>query len=96
MPGSSSAAPVDRATAGAEKLRTPGFTVGFWRNRFIAEGFAGLGDEPLFGAPREISDEKVAQVVRSTLGKTPKGATHWVSRMLDARTGLSHSTISRI
>ena len=80
----------------AAKLRTTGFTVGFWRNRFITEGVAGLGDEPRPGAPREIGDEKVAQVVRLTLEKIPKGATHWSSRMLAARTGLSQSTISRI
>jgi hypothetical protein len=35
-------------------------------------------------------------VVRLTLEKKPKGATHWSSRMLAARTGLSQSTISRI
>lgn len=80
----------------AARLHTTGFTVGFWRNRFIAEGIAGLGDEPRPGAPREIGDEKVEQVVRLTLEKTPKGATHWSSRMLAARTGLSQSTISRI
>jgi Helix-turn-helix domain len=27
----------------AAKLRTTGFTVGLWRNRFIVEGIAGLG-----------------------------------------------------
>jgi len=80
----------------AAKLRTTGFTVGFWRNRFIAEGVAGLGDEPRPGAPREIGDEKIEQVVRLTLEKTPKGTTHWSSRMLAARTGLSQSTISRV
>jgi transposase len=56
----------------------------------------GLGEEPRPGAPRQIGDEKVEQVVRLTLEKTPKGATHWSSRMLAARTGLSQSTISRI
>jgi transposase len=70
--------------------------VGFWRNRFIAEDVAGLGGEPRPGAPREIGDEKIEQVVRLTLEKTPKGATHWSSRMLAARTGLSQSTISRV
>ena len=80
----------------AARLRTTGFTVGFWRSRFIAEGIAGLGDEPRPGAPREIGDEKIEQVVRLTLEKTPKGATHWSSRMLAGRTGLSRSTISRI
>ena len=80
----------------AAKLRTTGFTVGFWRNRFIAEGIAGLGDEPRPGAPREIGDEKIEQVVRLTLEQKPKGATHWSSRMLAARTGLSQSTVSRV
>ena len=80
----------------AAKLRTTGFTVGLWRNRFIAEGVAGLGDEPRPGAPREIGDEKIERVVRLTLEKTPQGATHWSSRMLAAKTGLSQSTISRI
>ena len=51
-------------------------TVGLWRDRFIAEGVVGLGDEPRPGAPREIGDEKVEQVVRLALEKTPKGATH--------------------
>ncbi len=80
----------------AAKLRTTGFTVGLWRNRFIAEGVAGLGDEPRPGAPREIGDEKIERVVRLTLEKTPKGATHWSSRMLASKTGLSQSSISRI
>jgi transposase len=80
----------------AAKLRTTGFTVGLWRNRFIAEGVVGLGDEPRPGAPREIGDEKIEQVVRLTLEKTPKGVTHWSSRMLAAKTGLSQSTISRV
>lgn len=80
----------------AAKLRTTGFMVGLWRNRFIVEGIAGLGDEPRPGAPREIGDEKIERVVRMTLEKTPKGATHWSSRMLAAKTGMSQSTISRI
>jgi len=80
----------------AARLHASAPTVGLWRNRFIAEGVSGLGDEPRPGAPREIGDEKIEQVVRCTLEKTPKGATHWSSRMLAARTGLSQSTISRI
>ena len=80
----------------AAKLRTTGFTVGLWRNRFIADGIAGLGDEPRPGAPREIGDEKIERVVRMTLEKSPKGATHWSSRMLAAKTGISQSTVSRI
>lgn len=34
--------------------------------------------------------------MRLALENAPKGATHWSSRMLAAKTGLSQSTISRI
>src|ERR1700720_4545559 len=80
----------------AAKLRTSGFTVGMWRNRFITGGVAALGDEVRPGAPRQIGDDKVERAVRLTLEKAPQGATHWSSRALAARTGLSQSTGSRI
>ena len=80
----------------AAKLRTSGFTVGLWRNRFIRGGIAALGDEVRPGAPRQIGDDKVERAVRLTLEETPKGTTHWSSRALAARTGLSQSTVSRI
>src|ERR1039457_1252932 len=80
----------------AAKLRTTGFTVGMWRNRFIGDGIAALGDEVRPGAPRQIGDERVERAVRLTLEEAPKGATHWSSRALAARTGLSQSTVSRI
>src|SRR6266446_5918666 len=80
----------------AAKLRTTGFTVGMWRNRFITEGIVGLGDEMRPGAPRQIGDDRVERAVRLTLEEAPKGATHWSSRTLAARTGLSQSTVSRI
>src|SRR5215469_3091525 len=67
----------------AAKLRTTGFTVGFWRNRFIAEGVAGLGDAPRPGAPRQSGDDKIEQVVRLTLERTPKGATPPTGRAVD-------------
>src|ERR1022692_1984269 len=80
----------------AAKLRTTGFTVGMWRNRFIGGGIAALGDEVRPGAPRQIGDERVERAVRLPLEEAPKGATHWSSRALAARTGLSQSTVSRI
>src|SRR5260370_4362244 len=80
----------------AAKLRTTCFHVGMWRNRFITEGIVGLGDEMRPGAPRQIGDDRVERAVRLTLEEAPKGATHWSSRALAARTGLSQSTVSRI
>ena len=80
----------------AAKLHTSGFTVGMWRNRFIRGGIAGLGDEVRPGAPRQIGDDQVERAVRLTLEEAPRGATHWSSRALATRTGLSQSTVSRI
>src|SRR5258708_34120788 len=67
-----------------------------WRNRFITEGMVGLGDEMRPGAPRQIGDDRVERAVRLTLEEAPKGATHWSSRALAKKTGLSQSTVSRI
>ena len=76
----------------AARMRTSGFTVGMWRNRFISGGITALGDEVRPGAPRQIGDDQVERAVRLTLEEAPKGATHWSSRALATRTGLSQST----
>lgn len=41
----------------AAELGVHAATAGKWRRRFVAEGLAGLLDEPRPGAPRRISDE---------------------------------------
>ena len=71
-------------------------TVGRWRSRFIQLGVDGLLDEPRPGAPRKISDAMVEKAVTLTLEATPKDATHWSTRSLAKRTGLSRSSVSRI
>ena len=71
-------------------------TVGRWRRRFVAKRVAGLLDEPRPGAPRKITDEHVEQVVRLTLESTPRAATHWSTRAMARRCGLSQTAVSRI
>lgn len=71
-------------------------TVGRWRRRFIDRGVDGLLDEPRPGAPRQISDATVEKVVTLTLESRPKDATHWSTRSLARKTGLSRSSIGRI
>jgi transposase len=71
-------------------------TVGRWRSRFIQSGVDGLLDEPRPGAPRKISDAMVEKAVTLTLETTPKDATHWSTRSLAKRVGLSRSSVSRI
>jgi transposase len=80
----------------ARRLRVSRLTVGKWRSRFLADRLDGLLDEPRPGAPRSVDDEKVEQVVALTLEATPKGATHWSTRDMAKRVGLSHMTVSRI
>lgn len=71
-------------------------TVCKWRRRFLAQRLDGLLDEPRPGAPRRISDAQVERVVTLTLETTPRQATHWSTRLMARRCGLSQSAISRI
>jgi hypothetical protein len=48
------------------------------------------------GAPRTISDTQVEQVLVMTLETTPADATHWSTRSLARKLGMSQSAISRI
>jgi len=70
--------------------------VGKWRGRFVTRRLDGLLDEPRPGAPRRITDGQVEDVVRQTLEATPRDATHWSTRTMAARSGLSQTTIRRI
>ena len=71
-------------------------TVGKWRKRYAAEGIAGLTDAPRSGPPRTISDEKVAEVLRLTLESKPGKSTHWSTRRMAARAGISNERVSVI
>jgi transposase len=71
-------------------------TVGRLRRRFHGSRLQGVFDLPRSGAPRRISDEQVAEVIRLTLETKPKNATHWSTRKMAARAGLSNERVSRI
>ena len=83
-------------TAVAEELRVSKATVGKWRSRFLERRLDGLVDEPRPGTPRRTTDADVERVVALTLETTPTDATHWSTRSMARRSGLSHSTINRI
>jgi transposase len=80
----------------AERLGITRVTVTTWRTRFAAKRLDGLLDEPRPGAPRKIGDEKIADVVTTTLEKMPATATHWSTRSMAKASGLSVSTVHRI
>jgi len=71
-------------------------TIGKWRTRFIEQRLDGLLDEPRPGAPRKITDADVERAITMTLETIPEGATHWSTRSLARKAGLSQSAVSRI
>jgi transposase len=80
----------------AHAFRTTDQTVGKWRRRFVEQRLDGLYDEPRVGAPRKYSDEEVERVLVQTLETTPKGRTHWSTRKMAAKTGMSHTRVGQI
>lgn len=83
-------------TAVAARLGVSKPTVGKWRARFVVRRLDGLLDEPKPGAPRKITDADVERVVTLTLETVPVDATHWSTRSMARRAGMSESTIGRI
>jgi transposase len=71
-------------------------TVGKWRERFARDRLEGLRDEPRSGAPRTVTDERVAELLVRTLEAAPENATHWSTRSRAAGCGLSPATVQRV
>jgi transposase len=80
----------------ARQLGVARSTVTKWRARFVADRLDGLADEPRPGAPRTISDQQIERVLVTTLAAAPADATHWSTRGLARKLGMSQSAISRI
>jgi transposase/transposase-like protein len=84
----------DRDVAG--ELGVNPVTVSKWRHRFVDDRLDGLIDAPRPGAVRTISDEVVEAVVVDTLESAPKDATHWSTRSLARKHGISRQSVSEI
>ena len=84
-------------TAIGRELGVSPTTVTSWRERFVADGLAGLGVvRPGRGRKPTISDEQIAEIVRATCEDTPPGATHWSCRSMAKAQGVSPATVQRI
>jgi transposase len=84
----------NRAVAG--EVGACAHTVGKWRERFAEHRLDGLRDGPRSGAPRTVTDERVAELLVRTLETMPEGATHWSTRSMAAACGLSPATVQRV
>ena len=71
-------------------------TVSKWRLRFAADRLDGLVDAPRPGAQRSISDDVIEKILVETLESAPVDATHWSTRGLAAKHGISHTTVGEI
>ena len=83
-------------TVVAQELGVTKQMVGKWRARFCERRVDGLLDEPRPGAPRTITDADVERILALTLESTPRDATHWSTRSMAKRAGMTQSAVSRI
>jgi len=85
--------------SGVEVARLTGYTpiqISRIRRRYAEQGLAGLMDRPRSGRPPQLTEAKRARIVALTLKAPPKGLTHWSTRELGERVGVSHATVHRI
>jgi transposase len=81
----------------AQALKTSRPTVLLWRNHFLKGGVAGLEHEPSRQtSSQRTKDDQIKAIVEATLHPKPEEATHWSSRTLADRFGVSHMTVARI
>lgn len=67
-----------------------------WRQRFAAQGLAGLADAPRPGAARRITPDQRAAVVARACTKPTDGQTRWSQAGLAKACGVSKATVQRI
>jgi transposase len=72
-------------------------TILLWRNRFAKQGPTGLAEDAPHGrSSRRTKDEVIKAIVEATLHTTPPDATHWSTRTMASKFGVSNATVCRI
>jgi transposase len=67
-----------------------------WKQCWRKYGLDGLLDAPGPGRPRKITTAKEAAIVAATQASPPGPLTHWSTRRLARRWGVSHVTVMRL
>jgi transposase len=81
----------------ASRLGVTSVTVRSWRKRFQAEGMAKFARvAPGRGRKPQIPQEVIEQIVDLTQNSTPEGETHWSTRTMARRVGVSKDTVQRV
>lgn len=71
-------------------------TVGMWRQRFQAEGLAGLEERARPGRPRVYSEEDRIRVVETACAQKPLAETQWSVRTLAEATGVGRRVVHQV
>ena len=81
----------------AERMSVVPRMASHWRNRFLAQGVAGLlKDAPRPGRRPTITAGKVAEIIAKTTQTTPRNATQWSRSTMARKAGISQSSVGRI
>ncbi len=80
----------------ARALGVSRMSVTTWRARFLAHRLDGLVDLPRSGAPRHVEDAEIERMITLTLESQPANATHWSTRAMAQRAGMSQTMVSHV
>src|SRR5665213_1468588 len=81
----------------AAKTATSQPTVHLWRSRYASGGIAALElDQPGRGRPKQHGEEVATKIISVTLGKPPRGMTHWSTRLVAEQVGVGSTTVHRV
>jgi len=84
-------------TAIAARLGVSPASVSAWREQFAREGVGNLGQVRAGrGRKAVIPVEKIDEIVQLTLHGRPDGCTHWSTRTMAERVGVSKDTVARV
>lgn len=70
-------------------------TVALWKQRFVDDGLAGLGARHQGTRPTVLTPALEARILTWTRRPPPNGATHWSTRLLARKLGVSHTLIAK-
>ena len=79
----------------AAAVGTSDETVARWRNRYLAEGLAGLADRPRSGRPPTYTDADREAMWKKLQADPPNGHTCWSLSLMARETGISTAQLSR-
>jgi len=71
-------------------------TVVLWRHRTAQRGVTGLYDAAGRGRPAAYGADVTNKIIATTMRRPPRGKTHWTSREVADRVGVSQTTVSRV